>query len=30
MAVLTAHPDTYEAILADHFGQHLKSLGAGM
>lgn len=30
MAVLTAHPDTYEAILADHFGRHLLSLAAGM
>ena len=30
MAVLTAHPQTYEGILADHFGRHLKSLAAGM
>jgi hypothetical protein len=27
---LEAHPDTHEAILADHFARHLRALRAGM
>jgi hypothetical protein len=29
-AVLEAHPETYTAMLADHFERHLKALAAGM
>ncbi len=28
-AVLTAHPQTYEQVLAEHFGRHLEALRAG-
>lgn len=28
--VLVAHPDTYAAVLADHFSRHLEALRAGM
>jgi hypothetical protein len=28
--ILEAHPDTHEAILADHFARHLRALRAGM
>jgi hypothetical protein len=27
---LADHPDTYERILEDHFGRHLKALAAGL
>lgn len=29
-SVLLAHPDTYEDVLADHFGRHLAALSAGL
>ena len=29
-SVLEAHPDTYTAVLADHFSRHLEALAAGM
>jgi hypothetical protein len=29
-AVLEAHPDSYEEILAEHFARHLQALAAGM
>lgn len=29
-SVLQSHPDTYESVLADHFGRHLDALTAGM
>ena len=29
-AVLTAHPETYKEVLADHFGRHLQALRSGM
>jgi hypothetical protein len=30
MSILKEHRKTYDAILADHFGRHLKALKAGM
>ncbi|RMG38030.1 MAG: hypothetical protein D6725_08035, partial [Planctomycetota bacterium] len=28
--VLTAHPDTYEQVLAEHFRRHLEALQTGL
>jgi hypothetical protein len=30
MQILTEHRSTYDQILAEHFGKHLKALRAGM